>query len=155
MRASERREIKDEVIDKTNNTHNQEILDKSKFNISKENIFISNRKQNCQNINDKLLSELNFFDVLKSYFCFKDKKSKLVNLCHNIIIEDICFEKKIKRIYNLENISYYYFNEIKNRRFKMKKSEHKIHKKEIQDKQEKEKNDDRSIRIKNNVVNNI
>ena len=102
-----------------------------------------------------MLSELSFWDILKSYFCFKDKKSKLVNLCHNIIIEDMCFEKIIKRIYSLENISYYYSNEIKNKRIKMKKSQHKIHKKEAQDKHEKEKNEDKSIRIKNNIVSNI
>ena len=157
MRTSERREIKDENIDKIDNTHNQEVLDKSRFNILKENIIISNGKQNYSNLNNKSLSELNFYDVLKSYFCFKDKKSKLVNFCHNIIIEDICLEKIIKRIYNLENISYNYSNDIKNKRFKIKKSKHKIHKKETQDKQEneKEKNEDRSIKIKNNLVNNI
>ena len=155
MRTSERKEIKDQTISKADNTHNLEILDKSKFNISKENIIINNGKQNYSNINDKLLSELSFYDVLKSYFCFKDNKSKLVNLCHNIIIEDMCFEKIIKRIYSLENISYYYSNEIKNKRFKMKKSKHKTHKKETQDSHEKEKNEDKSIRIKNNAFNNI
>jgi len=156
MRTSERREIKEETIDKKDNTHNQEVLDKSKFDISKENIIISSGKQNYSNINDKSLSELNFYDILKSYFCFKDKKSKLVNQCHNIIKEDICLEKIIKRIYNLENISYYYSKEIKNKRFKMKKSKHILHKK-TQDKNEKgkEKNEDRSIRIKDDITNNI
>ena len=69
----------------------------------------------------------------------------------------MCLEKIIKRIYNLENISYYYSNDIKNKRFKIKKSKQKKHKKETQDKQEneKEKNEDRSIKIKNNLVNNI
>jgi hypothetical protein len=155
MRSSERREIKGEPINKTVTINNQEVLDKSKLNISKENINLDNGKKNQSNINDKLLNELSFWEILKSYFCFKDKKSELVNLCHNIIIEDMCFEKIIKRIYCLENISYYYSNEIKNKRIKMKKSKHKIHKKEIQDKHEKEKNEDKSIRIKNNIVNNI
>ncbi len=155
IRTSERREIKDETIDKTDNTHNQDVLDKSKFNISKDNIIINNEKQNYSNINDKSLSELSFCDILKSYFCFKDKKSKLVNQCHNIINEDMCIEKIIKRIYSLENISYYYSNEIKYKRFKMKKTKNKIHKKETQDKQKKEKNEDRSIRIKNDITNNI
>ena len=68
MRASERREIKDETIEKTDNTHNQEVLDKSKFNISKDNIMKINGKQNYSNLTDKSLSELSFCDVLKSYF---------------------------------------------------------------------------------------
>jgi len=154
MKFSERREIKNETIDKPDNTHNQKIFDKSNFSISKENI-ISNEKQNCSNINNKLLSELNFCDVFKSYFCFKDEKSKLVNLYHNIIIENMSFEKIIKRIYTLEKISYYYSNEIENIKFKMKKSKHKIYKKETKNKHEKEKSEDRNIGIKNNLVNNI
>jgi len=153
MRSSERREIKDETIDKTNNIHNQQALDKSKFNISKDNIFLDNGKKNHPNINDKLLSELSFFDILKSYFCFQNKKTKLINLCHNIIIEDMCLEKILKRIYSLENINNYYSNEIK--RAKLKKSKHKIQKIENRDKHEKEKNEDRNISIKNNIVNNI
>ena len=153
MRSSERREIKDETIDKTSNIHNQEALDKNKFNISKDNILLDNGKKEQQNINDKLLSELSFFDVLKSYFCFQDKKTKLVNLCNNIIIEDMCLEKILKRIYCLENINNYYSNEIK--RAKLKKSKHKIQKKENRDKHEIDKDEDRNIRIKNNIVNNI
>jgi len=154
MKSSERREIKNEIIDKPDNTHNQKIFDKSNLSISKENI-INNEKQNCSNINNKLLSELNFCDVFKSYFCFKDEKSKLVNLYHNIIIENMSFEKIIKRIYTLEKISYYYSNEIENIKFKMKKSKHKIYKKETKNKHEKEKSEDRNIGIKNNLVNNI
>ena len=102
------------------------------------------------------MSEIGFCVILKSYFCFKDKKTKLVNDYHNIIIEDMCLEKILKRIYSLENISnYYYLKKIKNKRFKMKKSKHKIQKKEAEDRHENKKNEERNFRINNNIVNNI
>jgi len=156
VKASERREIKDEEINETNIKNNKEAFDNNKFNISKENIILDNGKKNHFKINGKLLSEIGFCDILKSYFCFKDKKTKLVNDCHSIIIEDMCLEKILKRIYSLENISnYYYLKKIKNKRFKMKKSKHKIQKKEAEDRHENKKNEERNFRINNNIVNNI
>ena len=156
VRSSEREEIKNQAINKTNITNNQEALDKSKFNISNENIILDAGKKNNFKTNYKLLSELCFCDALKSYFCFKDKKTKLVNDCHNIIIEDICLEKILKRIYSLENFSnHYYLKLIKNKRFKLKKSKHKIQTKRAEDRHENVKNEDRNIKINNNIVNNI
>ena len=116
----------------------------NKVNLDKE-------KNNLSNIDNKLLSEINFLDIIKSYFCFKEKKTKLVNLCHNIIIEDMSFEKILKRIYSLENIPNHYYS--KKIRAKMKKSKHKILKKGTQDKHGIEKKEDK--RIKNNIAINI
>jgi len=156
VRSSEREEIKNQAINKTNITNNQEALDKSKFNISNENIILDTGKKNNFKTNYKLLSELCFCDALKSYFCFKDKKTKLVNDYHNIIIEDICLEKILKRIYSLENFSnHYYLKLIKNKRFKLKKSKHKIQTKRAEDRHENVKNEDINIKINNNIVNNI
>ena len=40
---------------------------------------------------------------MKSFFCFKDKKMRLINLCNNIVQKDICIERILKRLYILEN----------------------------------------------------
>ena len=40
---------------------------------------------------------------MKSFFCFKGKKMKLINLCNDIVQKDICVEKILKRLYSLEN----------------------------------------------------
>ena len=72
-----------------------------------------------------MFKEINYCHILKSYFCFKDKNSKLINICYNIITKDICIERILKRLYELENIDYYLTNKnnkklksYKNKRFK-------------------------------------
>ena len=39
----------------------------------------------------------------KSYFCFKSTKYKLIDICHDLFKEEICIDKILKRLYNLEN----------------------------------------------------
>ena len=51
--------------------------------------------------------------IIKSFFCCKDKKTELINLCDNIICKDICIERIIKRLYLLENE----FDILKNKNF--------------------------------------
>ena len=45
--------------------------------------------------------------IIKSFLWFKDKKSKLINVCYNIVCEDLCIEKILKRLYKLEEIYNY------------------------------------------------
>ena len=52
----------------------------------------------------------------KKFFCFKDKKTKLINLCENIINEDMSIERILERFYNLEHI-YKYFSKEKKEKF--------------------------------------
>ena len=49
------------------------------------------------------MKNLNFINIIKSFFCFKDKKLKLINLCDNIVQKDICVERILRRLYILEN----------------------------------------------------
>ena len=42
------------------------------------------------------------FNFIKSIFCYKDKKSKLINICKELVDEDICIDKILKRFYELE-----------------------------------------------------
>ena len=50
----------------------------------------------------KIMKNLNFINIIKSYFCFKDKKLKLINFCNDIVNKDICIERILKRLYILE-----------------------------------------------------
>ena len=72
-------------------------------------IKISNLKDNQLNktmIKTKLIENLNYCHIIKSFLCCKDKKAKLINLCNNLIEEDFCIEKILNRIYYLEKISF-------------------------------------------------
>ena len=50
----------------------------------------------------KVMKNLDIINIIKSFFCFKDKKLKLINLCNDIINKDICIERILKRLYILE-----------------------------------------------------
>ena len=86
--------MKNEIEKKTNISYS---LDKdkndTKSDLSKDNIDIN-----------KTLKKINYYYIIKSFLCFKDKKTKLINLCHNIIIEDLCVERILRRLYDLERI---------------------------------------------------
>ena len=55
-------------------------------------------------INKNLINEINYFNIIKTYLCFKDKKAELVNLFHDIIIEDMSIESILKRMYDIEQL---------------------------------------------------
>jgi len=92
-----------ESIDKLNNTDYFEKKDKSKLDISKKINFSESDKIFKINTNNEIIKKMNYYHILRSYFCLKDKKSILINICHNIINEDLCIERILARFYNLEN----------------------------------------------------
>ena len=120
------KEIKNELVNKINNNEYHDKKKKSKNNnASKEEILIKKEKNNNSSLNSKIIKEINYYDILKSYFCFKDNRTKLINICHNIISEDMSIEHLLKRLNQLENAyKYYYqrenekFMHIKNKKFK-------------------------------------
>ena len=108
MSLSERNDIKQESINKSPNKRNtdyfvknDEIVNKSVDNNNKND---KSEKMNKIGLNKNLINEINYFNIIKSYLCFKDKKTELVNLCHDIIIEDMSIESILKRIYDLEQL---------------------------------------------------
>ena len=77
--------------------------------------------------NIKILKNLKFFDIIKSFFCFKDAKTKLIDLCNRIINEDICIDRILNRLYNLEkNYSLIKNQEYDKYKFKRKEEIRKI-----------------------------
>ena len=44
----------------------------------------------------KVMKNLKFINIIKSFFCFKDKKLKLINLCSDIVNKEICVERILR-----------------------------------------------------------
>ena len=109
----------DKCIDLNRITPKSDNNANSEDNLKKIKILNSKDKQlNKNTINTKIIENLNYCHIIKSFLCFKDKKAKLINLCNNIIEEDFCIEKILNRIYYLEKInctfSENYLEEFKN-----------------------------------------
>ena len=107
--SSEINIIKKESIGKNNNSYLVNSYD-NQLNLSINNL--KKNKSNSMSI-DTVFVKLNYLFIFKSFLCFKDKKSKLINLCHNYIIEDMSIEKLLERLYNLESYNKYYQNDEK------------------------------------------
>ena len=91
------KEEKKEVDSKHNDSTRSEGLPKQiKFEV------ISEKENNDDKITN-VMKKLNTLAIIKSFFCFKDKKIKLINLCNDIIEKDICIERILKRLYLIEN----------------------------------------------------
>jgi hypothetical protein len=67
-------------------------------------MFIGNKKIKKVIDNHQKLKKINYFHILISYLCFKTKKTEIINLCDDIITEDLCIERILKRLYNLERL---------------------------------------------------
>ena len=115
--------VKSEIFDNSNNLDN--TTKSNKIKLSENNNKISeNNNIDKKNDKNKFLKEINFYHILKSFLCFKDKKSQFINFCYNIITKDMSIERILERFYNLEKINYYLSNEekrklkhIKNKKF--------------------------------------
>ena len=90
---------KQEISVNNVNIKSDEISEKSNDN---NNMFIENDKMKKVIENNKELKKINYFHILISYLCFKTKKTEIINLCDDIVTEDLCVERILKRLYNLE-----------------------------------------------------
>ena len=102
---------------------------KSKIELSSISTNSNSENKDKQTNNKKLtkikiLNQLNFFDFFKSYFCFKSTKYKLIDICHDLFKEEICIDRILKRLYNLEN--YISFNKDKSLRTIQTKSQYEL-----------------------------
>ena len=80
---------------------NQFEEEKNVKNISKINT-ISTSEEKKNNKIKRIFKNINYCHIFKSLFCLKDKRSQLINMCHEIITEDLCVERIIDRFNNLE-----------------------------------------------------
>ena len=85
------------------------LFENSKIKIEKL-VINESLKQNLkiENLNDlkinlQLMKQINYCNLIKSIFCFKDKKSKLINDCYEITNKEISIEGLLKNIYKVEN----------------------------------------------------
>ena len=76
---------------------------------------VDNTKNNEQNYKNEIMKNINYLHNIKSFFCFNDKKIKIIDLCHNIVTENISIERIFERFYNLEK-AYYFISRKKNKR---------------------------------------
>ena len=97
------KKLKDIDKDKTISEFEEKQNSKEVINES-NNIKLKEKKLKERNI--KVLKNLNFFEIIKSFFCFKDVRTKLIDLCNRIIKEDICIDRILSRLYNLEKVYY-------------------------------------------------
>ena len=67
-------------------------------------MIIQNNKLKKVIDNNRELKKINYFHILISYLCFKTKKTEIINLCDDIITEDLGVERILKRLYNLERL---------------------------------------------------
>ena len=83
---------------------------------TKNDLESVNKNENkSENIN-KIMKNLKINSIIKSFFCCEDKKTKIINLCEDIVKKDICVERILKRLYLIENefsflLKYYYYFE--------------------------------------------
>ena len=100
-------DIDDNKVEKFEKKINQNKIFEEKIN-SKISLEIHNKDSVLEFENEdkniiKVMKNLNFINAIKSYFCFRDKKLKLINMCYDIVKKDICVERILKRLYILEN----------------------------------------------------
>jgi len=65
----------------------------------------------------KVMKNWDFINIIKSFFCIKDKKLKLINLCNDIVNKDICIERVLKWLYILEKEYNYLIEKDTNKTF--------------------------------------
>ena len=119
LKNKDKKDIPPSKISNKNSESKKKIINSDtkmdlKIKESKDNNEIAKNEYTMYNHKkNKILKEINLYHIIKSYICFKDNKTNLINLCHNIISEDMCIEKIIERIYNIENILQYFTNKKK------------------------------------------
>ena len=55
---------------------------------------------------------MNYYHIIKSYFCFKDDKTKLINCVDDLISEELSIERILRRINDMEDQINYILNSL-------------------------------------------
>ena len=109
-----KRKINQNITKNSDNLNSCEVkINKKKT--KKKPCIIDNEEDNNQNYINEINKKINHLHIIKSLFCFNDKKTKLIDLCHNIVTEDISIERIFERFYNLET-AYLFMTDKKNKK---------------------------------------
>ena len=99
-----------EMISKNTNIRSineNEKINKSNMNsvddLTNKNANVDNNETRDKNSNSNVLDNLNYLHIIKSFFCCKDEKTKLINYCHDYISKEICLENILLKLNQLEN----------------------------------------------------
>ena len=46
---------------------------------------------------------MNYYHIIKSYLCFNDDKTKLINCCDDLIKEELAIERILRRMNDMED----------------------------------------------------
>ena len=100
--------INERKINQSKNSENLNIEKSYEFKLNrgktnKKLCIIDSEENNNQNYINEIKKKINYLYIIKSFFCFNDKKTKLIDICHNIVTEDTSIERILERFYNLEN----------------------------------------------------
>ena len=99
-----------EMISKNTNIssiNENEKINKSNMNsvddLTNKNANVDNNETRDKNSNSNVLDNLNYLHIIKSFFCCKDEKTKLINYCNDYISKEICLENLLLKLNQLEN----------------------------------------------------
>ena len=99
-----------EMISKNTNIRSineNEKINKSNMNsvddLTNKNATVDNNETTDKNSNANALDNLNYLHIIKSFFCCKDEKTKLINYCNDYISKEICLENLLLKLNQLEN----------------------------------------------------
>ena len=104
-----------EIFDNDYEKNRNRIIDIPKITDSSNDISTKNDLES-ENKNERInniMKNLKINSIIKSFFCCEDKKTKIINLCEDIVEKDICIERILKRLYLIENE----FDILKNKNF--------------------------------------
>ena len=105
-----------EIISKNNNLRVSNEIEKSNKSNQNSIDILSNKKDginyNKDNDNDNIdksnniniINNMNYFDIIKSFFCCKNEKAKLINYYNDFISKEICLENILQKLNRLQNI---------------------------------------------------
>ena len=111
--SSSIRKISSEILNKSNNLDNSVKNNEIKLNPNNNNKILKSSKINDIDEKNKILKDINYFHIIKSFLCFNDKNSQFIIFCNNIIKQDMSIERILERFYKMENIHHYFSNEEK------------------------------------------
>ena len=81
------------------------------YDLNLDSDISSGEKSDEKTIN--VLNSLNYYHILKSHFCFKDDKTKLIDCSHNLIKDEVLIEKILRRMNDMEEQINFILNSLK------------------------------------------